>query len=664
MYSIAPDLFGCYTSYTKQYCNAHRGRFGWDVSGLSNADELHSKMKKVMIRRLKADVLDELPSKQRSLVPIVITNKTKRKQCEALMKELRETRQSISDLVGDEASGAHFEARKLLMEAYQSSGIAKAAAVSEYVVEWLRGSGTQKVLIFAHHKGVLDTIEVAVAKELKGAGHIRIDGSISSQDRAIRVNKFQTCSKIRVAILSMTAAGVGLTLTAASSVMFAELHWTPGVLAQAEDRCHRIGQRNSVNVFYLVCEGTLLAKSVHFITRHNRNVSNIFTHPLLLNLDENLSVVSTFEESKIVVNHGSISLTFDLFCFFQDMQLWHMLGRKTNNLGRVVDGERNAGMGAKKSLQNGSGVALSVQNELQTFFAEAKIQDEKKSKVLVKGTIMSFFAKQKQKVPHSKKLSSTNTCTESEKNIPLAQKPLTSFGRCPKGNIEMVEWNCEACTFRNKQHRSFSNKMACEMCGTQYQEVIEIDDEETSSRRATPTSLQKGDYGDSGANKQLSKFSTIRKRTRQSLSTSRPEAMTIDCTEESSVKITPRKLDTALENPFVLSNLQVKTNPRKKQKSCEGKDESNISSVCSILKEGSPTREVATVLSFSVSRNSGRITIHFSDTGESTLTNFKVEQIVTAETADRLMEARLSRNHNAMTSIKLFYNEIAIRKGK
>ena len=231
---------------------------------MSNADDLHSKIKKVMVRRLKADVLDELPAKQRSLVPIIISNKTKRKECEALMKELRETRQSVADLVGDEANGANFEARKLMMQAYQSSGIAKASATAEYLVEWLRGSGTQKVLVFAHHKGVLDSLEIAVAKELKGAGHIRIDGSVSCQDRAVRVSKFQSCSKIRVAILSMTAAGVGLTLTAASCVMFAELHWTPGVLAQAEDRCHRIGQRNAVNVLYLVCEGKLCCEANRF----------------------------------------------------------------------------------------------------------------------------------------------------------------------------------------------------------------------------------------------------------------------------------------------------------------------------------------------------------------------------------------------------------------
>jgi SWI/SNF-related matrix-associated actin-dependent regulator 1 of chromatin subfamily A len=187
-------------------------------------------LKQIMIRRLKSDVLHELPAKQRSLVPINISNKTKRKECEALIKELNDTRQSVEDLVGDDAAGAHFEARKLLMQAYQSSGVAKSEGVAEYLLEWLRGSGTQKVLVFGHHKGVLDCLEAAVAKELKGGGHIRIDGSVSSQERALRVRKFQNCSTIRVAILSMTAAGTGLTLTAASCVMFAELHWVSGYL--------------------------------------------------------------------------------------------------------------------------------------------------------------------------------------------------------------------------------------------------------------------------------------------------------------------------------------------------------------------------------------------------------------------------------------------------
>ena len=68
---------------------------------------------------------------------------------------------------------------------------------------------------------------------------------------------FQTKKKTRVAILSMKAAGVGLNLTRASTVIFAELTWTPGIISQCEDRAHRIGQQNSVNVIFLVARNTV-----------------------------------------------------------------------------------------------------------------------------------------------------------------------------------------------------------------------------------------------------------------------------------------------------------------------------------------------------------------------------------------------------------------------
>jgi SWI/SNF-related matrix-associated actin-dependent regulator 1 of chromatin subfamily A len=72
LHCIDADLYGTYTQFTKRYCNARRGRFGWDVSGLSNADELHQKLSSVMVRRLKNDVLKDLPPKQRSIIPVKI----------------------------------------------------------------------------------------------------------------------------------------------------------------------------------------------------------------------------------------------------------------------------------------------------------------------------------------------------------------------------------------------------------------------------------------------------------------------------------------------------------------------------------------------------------------------------------------------------------------
>jgi len=87
--------------------------------------------------------------------------------------------------------------------------------------------------------------------------YIRIDGRTPSQDRHVQVDLFQSEPTVRVALLAISAAGSAITLTAASTVLFAELYWTPGSLLQAEDRAHRIGQAAAVTIQYLLCEGTV-----------------------------------------------------------------------------------------------------------------------------------------------------------------------------------------------------------------------------------------------------------------------------------------------------------------------------------------------------------------------------------------------------------------------
>jgi SWI/SNF-related matrix-associated actin-dependent regulator 1 of chromatin subfamily A len=112
-----------------------------------------------------------------------------------------------------------------------------------------------KFVVFCHHIEMIDGLNVFF--ESLGVVMIRIDGATPSSSRHLLVKKYQEDDEVRVALLSITACSTGLTLTAGKLVVFAELYWNPGVLLQAEDRIHRIGQKSNVDVVYLVAKGTI-----------------------------------------------------------------------------------------------------------------------------------------------------------------------------------------------------------------------------------------------------------------------------------------------------------------------------------------------------------------------------------------------------------------------
>ncbi|KAE9455035.1 hypothetical protein C3L33_13073, partial [Rhododendron williamsianum] len=161
-------------------------------------------------------------------------------------------------------------------EIYTDSAQAKIPAVLDYLGTVIEAGC--KFLIFAHHQPMIDSIYqflqvmlVFSVKDMqtrsiligttksqkKKVGCIRIDGSTPAASRQALVTDFQEKDSIKAAVLSIKAGGVGITLTAASTVIFAELSWTPGDIIQAEDRAHRIGQVSSVNVYYLLANDTV-----------------------------------------------------------------------------------------------------------------------------------------------------------------------------------------------------------------------------------------------------------------------------------------------------------------------------------------------------------------------------------------------------------------------
>ncbi|KRZ18762.1 SWI/SNF-related matrix-associated actin-dependent regulator of chromatin subfamily A-like protein 1 [Trichinella zimbabwensis] len=259
---IAPRMFKNFLEFGQRYCNPKMIKLGsktvYDYSGASNLEELQLILKEtIMLRRTKDQVLSQLPPKIRK---VVVLNKQ-------LINLGLESLQSAKEKM-DQSFGKH----EFLLSYFAETAQAKIQATIEYISELIESN--QKFIIFAHHMIMLDAISEFLSSKVVhteyiqlpllrlfflifyGVQFIRIDGTVNSNRRKIFCDDFQTCDKIRVALLSITAASTGLTLTSARLVVFAELFWNPGILVQAEDRAHRVGQINSVLIIYLVAKGT------------------------------------------------------------------------------------------------------------------------------------------------------------------------------------------------------------------------------------------------------------------------------------------------------------------------------------------------------------------------------------------------------------------------
>ncbi len=262
--------FGGYWQFVKRYCQAYKSNFGLDTSGASNLEELNQRMRATcFIRRNKADVLKELPPKQRSIVPVPISNRAEYQKAEreliawlketamkdetfeaslALLseEERMEKKREHSEEVAEKARNAEELVRIEALKRLAAHG--KMDAVTEWIEDFLESG--EKLVLFAHHVDVVQDL----ARRFNGDS---ITGQTPIADRQKAVDRFQKDPAAKVIALNLQAGGVGLTLTAASNVAFIELGWTPGIHDQAEDRCHRIGQHDQVTAWYLLGEQTI-----------------------------------------------------------------------------------------------------------------------------------------------------------------------------------------------------------------------------------------------------------------------------------------------------------------------------------------------------------------------------------------------------------------------
>jgi SWI/SNF-related matrix-associated actin-dependent regulator 1 of chromatin subfamily A len=255
-----------------KYCGAeYVPRFNSYVTNSSKIPkdvltELQTKLRSsVMIRRTKEQVFPEMPKKIRQIVEVEVEK--------ALFLQFKDLERDIYsiDVNSDKGFMSYIKPTELalLAELRRVSGEAKFDAVVDYVSDLIEND--EKVILFCHHVELINRYE----KVFKKYGAVKISGSVNNTDRDNAVQSFQNNPKCKILIGQMDSAGVGLTLTASSNVVFAELHYVPAIASQCEDRALRYGQKKTVNVHILCGNDTLDAYIAKMIVKKQQIIDQI-----------------------------------------------------------------------------------------------------------------------------------------------------------------------------------------------------------------------------------------------------------------------------------------------------------------------------------------------------------------------------------------------------
>ena len=284
--TLDPVVWSSRWPFYRRYCDAHKEKIGhgknaryvWNIAGSSCLEELQRKLRAGgMIRRLKADVLPELPPRRYQLIVLpadgiraaVDGERTLWLGHEFEMAAL-EAECSKAEAAGDAEAYARAVDRltvrqraafRELSAARHKLAVAKIPMCVEHILGALEGGG-RPLVVFAHHHDVVGGIR----DSLMEAGHscATITGDDAVEARQFAVESFQA-GDLDALIGTIGAMGVGYTLTAAWLAIFCECSYVPADMAQAGDRLHRIGQRSSVLLQHLVVDGSLDARAAKIL---------------------------------------------------------------------------------------------------------------------------------------------------------------------------------------------------------------------------------------------------------------------------------------------------------------------------------------------------------------------------------------------------------------
>lgn len=285
---LDPKQFNNRYKFLMRYCNPVKTFFGWKFEGASNTDELRDKISNIMIRRLKEDVLKELPPKMRSVIPLHVSE-----------KEWLEYEKIDKEFELDIKSGKKKKAEQIGHIAHLKKGAYKAKenAVIEWVNEYL--SSNDKLVLFVWHT---DSFDRMITEFKNKYGAVGINGSTPSTERQAIVDSFQKDPKVRLFVGQIQACGAGITLTASNATAFAEFGRSWVQHEQAEDRVSRIGQKaDSILAYYLILPYSIEEDIMSTLERRNKDMKLVLDgieQDKLFESDMNEDILNTYKKRK------------------------------------------------------------------------------------------------------------------------------------------------------------------------------------------------------------------------------------------------------------------------------------------------------------------------------------------------------------------------------
>lgn len=275
--ALDPSALGSdWYAYAQRYCGLQeitqydfntgkRERIGWWWDGATNLGELQNRMRATfLVRRLKADVLKDLPEKIRVVLPVEVGGMKKKlfQQLKSFEEFARETADKFENMPSFEG----------FSEMLHETGLVLVKPGIEVIKDELEEQ--DKIVVMTYHKDVAEKI----FERFQGIS-VLITGDVLPEKRGVMVKSFQTESRLRLCIGTMGAMSEGLTMTAASVMIFIERDWVPGNISQAEDRIHRIGQGNQVVYKHLVLADSLGERQIRSYVSKQSNSNKMLDKP-------------------------------------------------------------------------------------------------------------------------------------------------------------------------------------------------------------------------------------------------------------------------------------------------------------------------------------------------------------------------------------------------